>query len=62
MVSTEAHTVFAQDRARGLLEALDLIRDPMAVKHAERFRELERHPASNADNVFGGGEAEQRLV
>ena len=61
MVRTEAHTVFAQNRARGLFQPLDLFRDPMTVKHAQRFRKLECQAAGDADNVFGGRKAEQRL-
>src|SRR5262249_60969259 len=53
--------VFAERRGSGLLQALDLVRDLLAIEHAERFRELERYAARNAGYVFSGGEPEQRL-
>src|SRR5262245_12423223 len=46
VVGTEAHAVFAQRRAGGLVEPLDLVRDLLAIEHAERFGELERYARS----------------
>src|SRR5262249_42045965 len=38
-----------------------LVRDFLAIEHAERFGELERYAARNASYIFSGGEPEQRL-
>src|SRR6266540_89308 len=61
VISTETHPMFAQRGARRLLETFDLVGDLLTIKHAERFRELERHAARYSCYVFGGSEPEQRL-
>ena len=60
MIGAEAHAVFAQRRARRLVEALDLFRHLLALQHAERFDQLEGDAARHAGDVFGGGQREQR--
>ena len=60
MIGAEAHAVFAQHRARGLVEILHLGRDPGALQHAERFHQLERDAAGDAGDVLGLRQFEQR--
>ena len=60
MIGAEAHAVFAQRGARGLVEILHLGGDLRALQHAERLDQLERDAARNAGDVLGLGEPEQR--
>src|SRR4051794_10305324 len=60
MIGAEADAVFAQRRARGLFEALDLLGDAMTLQHPELFGELERDASRNAGDVLGRREREQR--
>ena len=53
MIGAEAHAVFAQRRARGLVETFDLLGDAVALQHAERLGELERDAARDAGDVLG---------
>ncbi len=59
-VSAEAHPVFPQRGAGGLVERLDFVGDLVTLQHAERFDELKRHPARNSGHVLGAGEPKQR--
>ena len=61
VIGAEAHAVLAQRRTRGLLQALDLVRNLVAIEHAERFGELERNATRDAGYVLSRGEPEQRL-
>src|SRR5438309_987543 len=60
MIGAEAHAVFAQGRARGLVEILHLGGNFCALQHAERLDQLERDAAPDAGDVLGLGEPEQR--
>ncbi len=59
MIGAEAHPVFTQGGARGLVEALHVLRHLLALEHAEPFGQLERDAARHAGDVLGGGELEQ---
>src|SRR5262249_31104888 len=60
VIGTEAHAVFAQTRAGGLIEALHVLCNLLALEHAEPFGKLERDATRNASDVLGGGKLEQR--
>ena len=60
VIGAEAHAVFAQGSARGLVEILHLGGNLGALEHAERLDQLERDAAPDAGDVFGLGEPEQR--
>ena len=60
MIGAEPHAVFAQRRARGLVEILHLGGNLRALQHAQRFDQLERDAAGDAGDVFGLGKPEQR--
>ena len=53
VIGAEADAVFAQRRARGLVEILHLGGDLRALQHAERLDQLKRDAARNAGDVFG---------
>ena len=58
VIGAEAHAIFAQRGAGSLVEALDLLRDPLPIEHAERLGELKCDAARDAGDVLGGGEPE----
>ena len=60
VIGAKAHAVFAQRRARRLVETLDLFRDFLTLEHAKRFDQLERNAARHAGDVVGRGQREQR--
>ena len=60
MIGAEPHAVFAQRRARGLVEILHLGRDLRTLEHAERFDQLECDAAADAGDVLGLRQTEQR--
>ena len=60
MIGAEPHPVFAQRRARGLIEILHLGGNFGALQHAECLDQLERDAAPDAGDVFGPGQPEQR--
>ena len=61
MISPEPDAVLAQRRARRLIEPFDLVRNLLALEHAERFGKLKRYSARHAGHLIGSGEPEQRL-
>src|SRR4029079_17267419 len=60
VIGTEAHAIFAQGCARGLIKAFDFLRHLLSFKHAKRFDELEGNATRHSGDVLGGGEREQR--
>src|SRR5262245_47725925 len=60
MISAEAYAEIAQARARVLIEALHLVRNFCAIKHAERLDYLKRKPARDAGQAFRALKLEQR--
>ena len=52
VIGAEAHAVFAQGRARGLIEPLHVVGDFLPLEHAERLDQLERDAARDAGDVF----------
>ena len=60
MIGAEAHAVFAQHRARRLVEAFDVLGDLLPLQHADRLDQLEGDAAGDAGDVLGRGEREQR--
>ena len=60
MIGAETHAVFAQRRARVLVEPLHLLGDAVALQDAKRLGQLERDAARDAGDVLGRGQCEQR--
>ena len=60
VIGAETDAVFAQHRARGLVEILQLVGDLRTLEHAERLDELKGDAAGDAGDVLGLGELEHR--
>ncbi len=54
VIGAEAHAVFAQARARRLVQPLHFLGDALAIEHAERLDQLKGDAARNAGHVGGG--------
>ena len=58
VIGAEAHPILAQRGTGDLIEALDLLRDPLPIEDAERLGELKCDATGDAGNVIGGREPE----
>ena len=60
VIGAEAHAVFAQGGARGLVQFLDVVGDLRPFQHAEPLGQLEGDAARDAGDILGLGKLEQR--